>query len=458
MPLGADAEIQITRVKSPTLDSGPPAAEQEDYTVPIFVDPIPGPKSIDPLRPLLEHRNDADFAAQLVESLTRARNLASNGGLNPALYKALPLPGMNGWPTTFDEYVEYLVAYSRWIPQQSTDPAWLDPGNPLGEHQEVYDRLCWFYWLINQPLESLSGGVLQELGWFADFLVEWANAWGDFLDSTDSFNEYILQAFMDESPKYRVQDSMIPISADSPKLRSNNPSGWKTFNQFFARDLNPGLRPVASLADNTVITVPADCTYKEHLQISETGEIEPPIIIKGTHTYSTVQQLLGGSEYAGAFNGGHFIHLFLGPYSYHRFHSPVAGVVKECYPLTGQVYLAVSLSDGQFSAADSADNGYEFQQARGILTVDTRDSPSGNVGIVAVIPVGMCQVSGVNMTHATGQACNKGDEFGYFTFGGSDIIILMQKGTSPHWNPNFAPGTTYYSHYGTELATVTRLG
>ena len=256
MPLGADAEIKITRVKSPTRDSGPPAAEQEDYTVPIFVDPIPDPKSIDPLRPLLEHRDDADFAAQLVESLTRARNLASNGGLNPALYKALPLPGMNGWPTTFDEYVEYLVAYSRWIPQQSTDPAWLDPGNPLGEHQEVYDRLCWFYWLINQPLESLSGGVLQEIGWFADFLVEWANAWGDFLDSTDSFNEYILQAFMDESPKYRVQDSMIPISEDSPKLRSNNPSGWKTFNQFFARELNPGLRPVASLADNTVITVP----------------------------------------------------------------------------------------------------------------------------------------------------------------------------------------------------------
>jgi phosphatidylserine decarboxylase len=422
-----------------------------------FLDPIPRPESIDALQPLLEHRHDAVFVTQLAESLTQAKILASNGRLNPVLYKALPRPYLEEWPTTFAEYVEYLVRFSCWIPRESTDRAWLDPGKHLGEHQEVYDRLCWFYWLINQPLDSLNGGVLQDIRWFAEFLTGWTKAWGKFLDSPESFSDDILQTFIAGAPNYRVQDSMIPISKDAAVLRPNNPSGWKTFNQFFARELNPGLRPIASPADNTVITVPADCTYKKDLQISQTGEIEP-ILIKGTHTYGTVRQLLEGSEYADAFNGGYFIHLFLGPYSYHRFHTPVAGLVEECYPLTGRVYLNVSLSDGQFLAADSADDGYEFQQARGVLTVDTRDSPHGNVGIVAVIPVGMCQVSGVNMTHMEGRACNKGDEFGYFTFGGSDIIILMQKGSNPRWNPNFTPGTTYYSHYGTELATVTPLG
>jgi hypothetical protein len=61
------------------------------------------------------------------------------------------------------------------------------------------------------------------------------------------------------------------------------------------------------------------------------------------------------------------------------------------------------------------------------------------------------------MTHAVGAACDKGDEFGYFTFGGSDIIILLQKGTNPQWNPQFTPGTSYYSLYGTDLAKVTKL-
>ena len=31
-------------------------------------------------------------------------------------------------------------------------------------------------------------------------------------------------------------------------------------------------------------------------------------------------------------------------------------------------------------------------------------------------------------------------------------------GTDPQWNPKFTPGTTYYSHYGTVLGTLTKLG
>jgi hypothetical protein len=132
----------------------------------------------------------------------------------------------------------------------------------------------------------------------------------------------------------------------------------------------------------------------------------------------------------------------------------VAGIVKECYPVKGEVYLQVSLSGQQFDAADSADDGYEFSQARGILTVDTTGSPYGDVGIVAVIPIGMCQVSGVNMTHEVGKECAKGDEFGYFTFGGSDIIVLTQKGTNPVYNPAFVEDTSYYSLYGSSIANI----
>ena len=108
-------------------------------------------------------------------------------------------------------------------------------------------------------------------------------------------------------------------------------------------------------------------------------------------------------------------------------------------------------------AADSADDGYEFLQARGILTIDTSDSVCGDVGIVAVIPVGMCQVSGVNMTHEVGRPCNKGDEFGYFTFGASDIIVLTQAGTDPQYNPAFFDPPPPYSLYGTEIAIVKKL-
>ncbi len=425
----------------------------------------PSPEELPALKPLLEHKGDQTFIKQLEESLAAADRKAQNGGLDPKLYQALPnCMGLKRWPKTFKEYVHYLCVYSRWIPQQSDDPAWADPTD-LEEHQEVYDYLCWFHWLIDQPLASLRDGVLQDIPWFAEFLVLWARDWGMFLDSEKSFDDEILNSFRCDSPKYRVQDSMIPEVHHPDKLRPNIPGKrWHSFNQFFARELNPGLRPVTYPGDNTTLTVPADCTYKKAYGIDETGQITPSITLKGTHTYATVQQLLDKSRYADAFNGGHFIHLFLGPYSYHRFHTPVAGIVRECYPLTGEVYLKVSLSGGQFDAADSASDGYEFTQARGILTIDTTGSPYGDVGIVAVIPVGMCQVSGVNMTHESSDmphkkeiTCLKGDEFGYFTFGGSDIIILTQKGTDPQWNPKFVENTSFYSHYGTLLGQVTPL-
>ncbi len=212
------------------------------------------------------------------------------------------------------------------------------------------------------------------------------------------------------------------------------------------------------------MVAPADCTYRQFYRIDAESRIEPKITIKGTHTYANVKELLRGSAYADSFANGSFVHLFLGPYSYHRFHTPVSGTVMDCYPLTGQVYLNVQIAGpnpgepgNQFQAYDLATDGYEFQQARGVLTIDTAGSPDGDVGIVAVVPIGMCQVSGVNMIHAVGQECRKGDEFGYFTFGGSDIIVLFQEGIDPQYNQAFFDVTgPPYSHYGTLLARVTK--
>lgn len=97
-------------------------------------------------------------------------------------------------------------------------------------------------------------------------------------------------------------------------------------------------------------------------------------------------------------------------------------------------------------------------QARGVITIDTTGSDFGDIGIVAVIPIGMCQVSSVNMIHATetvlpdgstgSGVALKGDEFGYFLFGGSDIIVLFQAGMNPQINTG-----GQYRRYGTTIAT-----
>lgn len=363
----------------------------------------------------------------IVESLNTARNIATNE-LNRDLFDSLQ------WPTNKQAYIAYLDSFVKWIPQQSGGTAWQNPETL--NSQEVYDRLCHYYYLVDQ---TTSIGVLaQNIPWFSDFLVSYAQLWGDFLDTPESFNSNILNSFIKFSPQYRIEDSMIDGKPNAD---------WNTFNEFFARELNPGLRPIASPGDNSVVVMPADCTFRKRYDIAADSSIKE-IVIKQTHKYANIVQLLEGSKFADSFANGTFIHYFLAPYSYHRFHAPVSGIVQDCRAVQGLTFLQVEIhndgaSKGQFNAPDDAENGYEFLQARGVLTIDTTNSPDGDVGVVAVVPVGMCQVSSVHMTAQEGSTITKGDEFGYFMFGGSDIILLFQEGKAPVLNE-----CSNYRHYG----------
>jgi len=388
-------------------------------------------KTIDELKQFL---SENDELKNLLEKSLASAKALGEARLDSDLFEALE------WPDNKEKYFKYLENFSQWTPDPSSDKAWTKPGT--NENQEVYDRLCHFYWLINQEVKP-DGSTLQDNEWFSDWLISFAKAWGSFLNSTDSFDENILESFIKNSPEYAVEDSMI-------NGQPNAPSGWLTFNQFFARELNPGLRPIASPDNNQVITSPADCTYRQKYSIEADSTI-PKITLKKTHSVASIQELLKDSPYQDAFANGHFVHYFLGPYSYHRFHTPVSGLLKECRNLTeddGKVFLDVEVKNGQFNAPDSSKGGYEFNQARGLAILDTKESAFGDVGLVAVIPVGMAQVSSVNMKAMVGNNLQKGDELGYFLFGGSDIIVLLQEGT----NPDIYTGKQY-RHYGTRIAT-----
>jgi phosphatidylserine decarboxylase precursor len=362
--------------------------------------------------------------------------------LNKDLYGALndEFNG-NAFPTTIENYYDYLDMYVRLVPDEESDPnypnAWTSTDTSNGYNQKVYDLLCQFYWLVDQkvPETNLS---MQSFPQFAAWLVEFAVAWGSFLDTTESLTKESLYSFK-HNPMYNYP------------LYAGNASTWTTFNEFFYREFNHAdpktgispLRPIAAPNDNSTIVAPADCTFKEDYPIDAEGNVIGPdgkkttARLKHTHTIGTVKELLDNSEYASDFYGGTFVHYFLGPYDYHRFHTPVSGRILEIKDIQGKVYLNVNMTDGQWHAPDGAGDGYEFNQARGLVIMDAGEE----LGKVAILPIGMAQVSGVMMYTAdkppkgvrkeqlitVGQEVVKGKEFGKFRFGGSDIIMLFEK-------------------------------
>jgi phosphatidylserine decarboxylase len=356
---------------------------------------------------------EKNLAEVLQRSLAKAREVAQ-ADLRPDLFDALE------WPQNLEEYEAYLSRFVRWVPRQADSPPWQRLAADERHAKEVSDRMSHFFWLVDQKVDDDDGAVPQSFDVFKEWLNEFARRWGNFLDMTESFNPETLQSFIDNAPEYRVHESMI-------NGKPNMPSGWLTFNQFFARELNAGLRPISEPGSNLVVTCPADCVFQQQYDIDAQSNI-PATTIKHSHKYGNIKQLLEGSEYADRFAGGTFVHYELLPSSYHRYHLPVSGEVKESFVIHGKVFQQVDLVNGELESSDTATTGYEFFQTRGVVTIDTSASDGGDLGIVAVIPVGMAQVASVNLTAVESTRLYKGQQFGYFQFGGSDIIILFEPG------------------------------
>jgi phosphatidylserine decarboxylase precursor len=366
------------------------------------------------LQQLIE--KDPDVGDLLEKSLRQAHRRAERD-LNRDLFAALD------WPQSLEGYYSYLQGFIRWIPKQSNAEAWRSSSPEQRYAKEVSDRMSHFYFLVDQRVGEDETAVPQNSDEFRAWMTRFARQWGNFLNTPDSFNQEMVDSFLQDAPEYHVEESLVDG-------RPNNPSGWVTFNQFFARQLNHGLRPITEPSNNLVPVSPADCQYIRCYDIDNESNI-PAVTIKENHRYGNIKQLMEGSQYADAFANGTFVHYMLPPSAYHRYHVPVAGEVKDSFMTQGKVFMQVDLADHQLQAKDSARSGYEFSQTRGVLTVDTGTSDNGDLGVVAVIPVGMAHVASVNMTAVPGKQVAKGEEFGYFLFGGSDIIVLFQEGVRP---------------------------
>ena len=64
-------------------------------------------------------------------------------------------------------------------------------------------------------------------------------------------------------------------------------------------------------------------------------------------------------------------------------------------------------------------------ETRTCAIIETKD-----YGLVAMLPVGMSQICSVNWIPSLheGQQLRRGDEMGFFQFGGSDIVLIFQRG------------------------------
>ncbi len=254
-----------------------------------------------------------------------------------------------------------------------------------------------FWYILNKSPDETLKTDAEFNEWIREFIM----SMGDYMDSPDSAKE--IGSFI-KDPKNKIEEYITA------------PSGFLTYNQFLARHVKPGKRPVAERCNDEIIVSPTDSKYLGNWPI----EPDSTITVKGD-TYN-ISDLLAGSSYQKKFSGGIFTHSYLSVNDYHRYHMPVGGKIMEVKKIAGRTWTnEIKKITGKTTVDDI---GFQFNQTRGYIIIKTK-----NIGFVAVVPVGMGFVSSVNFTVDEGITLSKGDEFGFFANGGSDIIMLFQQHT-----------------------------
>ncbi|MEX2980955.1 phophatidylserine decarboxylase associated domain-containing protein [Streptomyces sp. C36] len=193
--------------------------------------------------------------------------------------------------------------------------------------------------------------------------------------------------------------------------------GLASYNAFFHRPIKQEFRPlttdaaaVASPNDGKVVRYRQDVRRKDQFWL------------KG-QPYS-LENMLDNSEYTDRFVGGDVLQTFLSGADYHRWHSPVDGKVVACDTVPGYMFAELqSMGDDPTAGTHSQCYGASVN-TRGIVIIE---STAPAIGLVCVMPIGITEISSITHTVGVGDTITKGQEIGYFSYGGSSMCLLFER-------------------------------
>lgn len=184
---------------------------------------------------------------------------------------------------------------------------------------------------------------------------------------------------------------------------------YATFNEFFIRALKPTARPIN--ADPALLIAPADGTVIARQNLT----LESMFFVKDAPL--TLRALLNDAQLAQEYLGGTLILFRLAPWDYHRFHFPTDCTPERAIHING-VYESVN------PIAFCAEVQPLITNERHYIALHTT-----HFDTLIIIPVGAMCVGKIVHTYIPNKAYKKGDEAGYFCFGGSTVLLLCKKDT-----------------------------
>lgn len=189
----------------------------------------------------------------------------------------------------------------------------------------------------------------------------------------------------------------------------NDIKEFNNFNEFFIRELHSSARPIDMNKD--IVISPGD----GRLMVYDNISIDNLVQVKGIH-YS-LSELIQDDKIAKEYEGGTCLILRLCPTDYHRFHFIDWGVAEKTKFIPGNYYSV---------------NPTALERIAKLYCQNKREwcvFHSENFGDIIHVEVGATCVGSIIQTYKDNVPVKKGDEKGYFKFGGSTTILFFKPHT-----------------------------
>lgn len=227
--------------------------------------------------------------------------------------------------------------------------------------------------------------------------------------STRLFNRLWMARMFKPESKSRIPEFIRTYGINVDEVLEPLDS-FQTFNDFFIRRLKPGARPIDERPEALISPCDGQLVVCDELRPEDTFEVKGRAF--------SVRTFLQDDALAAAFQGGAVCNVYLAPYDYHRFHYPVSGTLVSRRRLGNRLFAV----NPELSIA----NGFRPYDVN-LRQINVLESPA--LGKVAIVEVGAYAVGGIVDTDgADFGPRNKGQEKGYFEYGGSTVVVLFQKG------------------------------
>ncbi len=178
---------------------------------------------------------------------------------------------------------------------------------------------------------------------------------------------------------------------------------FESFNDFFYRELKPEVRTI----ENGLVS-PGDGRILAFKNVSDVNTF----FVKGQKF--TLKDFLQNDILSEKHANSSMAILRLAPNDYHRYHFPYDGIPSQPEKMEGVYYSVSPISlKKRFTKVFTANK-------KEICKLKTTER-----GEILIIPVAATMVGSLNSTFQPDSWVKKGDEMGYFAFGGSTIVLLF---------------------------------